>query len=103
MTPSFDYQMQQNHNSKNQSMNFSNDLDFSPLSSPAILPQADRPQQQDRFMSVNQIRDQYEQLEQEKLLITQKLSELQKTQQQQSHPSSVVSSDSSSLPSSSKK
>ncbi|KAG0745077.1 hypothetical protein G6F57_008543 [Rhizopus arrhizus] len=101
MTPSFDYQMQQNHNSKNQSMNFSNDLDFSPLSSPAMLPQTDRPQQQDRFMSVNQIRDQYEQLEQEKLLITQKLSELQKTQQQQSHQSSVVSSDSSSLPSSS--
>lgn len=92
-------------------MNFSNhgnDMDFSPLSSPAILPQMDRHNNQHRnhrantayqdqltssstatsttdkdnfeAMSANQICEQYEQLEHAKLLITQKLSELQKSQ-----------------------
>lgn len=113
MTPSFGYQAhhQKNHHS---SVNFnnSNDMDFSPLSSPAILPQTDRhgnyhqPSRtsfQDQLassvghnsrnpngdsyknMSANQICEQYEQLEHAKLLITQKLSELQKSQQQYNH------------------
>lgn len=83
-------------------------MDFSPLSSPAILPQTDRrgnhPPSRTSFqdqlassvahnsssnpngdsyknMSANQICEQYEQLEHAKLLITQKLSELQKSQQ----------------------
>ncbi|KAG2200912.1 hypothetical protein INT47_003147 [Mucor saturninus] len=97
-----------NNNSSN------NDMDFSPLSSPAILPQTDRHGNhhhqasrtsfQDQLassvghnnsrnpngdsyknMSANQICEQYEQLEHAKLLITQKLSELQKSQQQFNH------------------
>lgn len=111
MTPSFSYQVHQQKN-HHQSMNFNNsnnDMDFSPLSSPAILPQTDRHRNhqpsrtsfQDQLatsvghnnssnntngdsyknMSANQICEQYEQLEHAKLLITQKLSELQKSQQ----------------------
>ncbi|KAI8378141.1 hypothetical protein EDC96DRAFT_493738 [Choanephora cucurbitarum] len=99
MTPSFNYQMPQS----NKQLNFSSnsDMTFSPLSSPAILPQTDRHPKQPHFlkndpssnllqkdheqyenMSVNEICEQYEQLEQAKLLITQKLSQLQKTQHQ---------------------
>jgi hypothetical protein len=91
MTPSFNnYQQQKNTNFNG------NDMDFSPLSSPAILPQMDRNNNnnnrryQDQLpkdsnnnfeaMSANQICEQYEQLEHAKLLITQKLSELQKSQ-----------------------
>ncbi|KAG1179328.1 hypothetical protein G6F70_001096 [Rhizopus microsporus] len=107
MTPSFSYQLQQQpqqqqQQQNNKSVNFGNDLDFSPLSSPAMHPQSDGSQQQKpRFMSANQIREQYEQLEQAKLLITQKLSELQKSQQQQQQRSqqyevSLISSDTSS-------
>lgn len=105
MTPSFSYQLQQQpqqqqqQQQNNKSVNFGNDLDFSPLSSPAMLPQSDGSQQQKpRFMSANQIREQYEQLEQAKLLITQKLSELQKSQQQhqqQQYEVSLISSDTS--------
>lgn len=94
MTPSFNNNYQQQ---KHNTMNFNgNDMDFSPLSSPAILPQMDRNNnnnnnrryQQDQLpkdnsfeaLSANQICEQYEQLEHAKLLITQKLSELQKSQ-----------------------
>ena len=99
MTPSFNYQMPQSNKQLNFSSN--NDMTFSPLSSPAILPQTDRHPKQSHFlkndpsnsllqkdheqyenMSVNEICEQYEQLEQAKLLITQKLSQLQKTQHQ---------------------
>ncbi|KAI8644635.1 hypothetical protein BD408DRAFT_116243 [Parasitella parasitica] len=90
-------------------------MDFSPLSSPAIMPQVDQngyqqdpiyqQQQQQQYatngqsnsghLSANQIYRQYEQLEQAKLLLKQKLSELQKTQSQQQYdtgPSSLMSS-----------
>lgn len=105
-------------------------MDFSPLSSPAILPQMDRHNRnqhnrasyqdqltasispnsnigkrtnEDSFenLSANQIAEQYEQLEQAKQLITQKLSELQKSQphhnqyDDQGYRRSVLSSDSS--------
>ncbi|CAO0792532.1 unnamed protein product [Mucor circinelloides] len=115
MTPSFNYHHHQKFNN-------ANDVDFSPLSSPAIMPQMDQaryPQKpiyqeqqqrqqhqqqqyttnrQDSFenLSANQICEQYEQLEQAKLLITQKLSELQKTQRQHYTGSSPSSSSSSS-------
>ncbi|KAI8069099.1 uncharacterized protein B0P05DRAFT_551555 [Gilbertella persicaria] len=102
MTPSYSYQVQQN---KQLGFSSNNDMNFSPLSSPAILPQVDRHQKRATFqnqmvvtsspnnnntlgekgeeyqnMSVNEICEQYEQLEQAKMIITQKLSELQKTQ-----------------------
>lgn len=131
MTPSFSYQVQQQKH--HPSMNFdngSNDMDFSPLSSPAILPQMDRHNRnqhnrtsyqdqltasispnstmgkrpnEDSFenLSANQIAEQYEQLEQAKQLITQKLSELQKSQphhnqyDDQGYQRSTLSSDSS--------
>jgi hypothetical protein len=114
MTPSFSYQVQQQQKQHHHSTNiYNNEVDFSPLSSPAILPQMDRPVNNSRpsrqsfqdqlnsasatntaatstadnnngdsykDMSANQIREQYEQLEHAKLLITQKLSELQKSQ-----------------------
>lgn len=106
MTPSFNYH--------HQKFNNSNDMDFSPLSSPAIMPQVDQnryqqkliyqdqqqQQQQQKYtnrqdsyenLSANQICEQYEQLEQAKLLITQKLSELQKTQRYQYTDSSSSS------------
>ncbi|KAI8351154.1 hypothetical protein BD560DRAFT_409378 [Blakeslea trispora] len=101
MTPSFNYQMPQ---STKHNFSSGNDMTFSPLSSPAILPQMDRQQKQSSFpkkgsssndnsrlnedneqyedISMNEICEQYEQLEQAKLLITQKLSQLQKTQNQ---------------------
>lgn len=115
MTPSFSYQVQQQKNHQHhQSINFSsgNDMDFSPLSSPAILPQIDRHRNQQstrtsfqdqlassvatdsnsnptgdsyKNMSANQICEQYEQLEHAKMLITQKLSELQKSQRHHSN------------------
>ncbi|KAI7894282.1 uncharacterized protein EV154DRAFT_438513, partial [Mucor mucedo] len=97
MTPSFGYQVhhQKNHHSSvnfNNNNSSNNDMDFSPLSSPAILPQTDRhgnhhhqASHSYKNMSANQICEQYEQLEHAKLLITQKLSELQKSQQQFSH------------------
>jgi hypothetical protein len=87
MTPSFGYSIQQ----KNHSSGLGNDVDFSPLSSPAILPHRDRttahriayPSSSNvKDISENQIREEYEQLEQAKLLITKKLSELQKKQTQ---------------------
>ncbi|KAL9547891.1 hypothetical protein MBANPS3_005958 [Mucor bainieri] len=119
MTPSFNYH---HHHQK---FNNANDMDFSPLSSPAIMPQMDQSRyhqkpvyqeqqqqqhqqqqqqhqyttnRQDSFenLSANQICEQYEQLEQAKLLITQKLSELQKTQRQHYTGSSPSSSSSSS-------
>ncbi|KAI9359878.1 hypothetical protein BD770DRAFT_385702 [Pilaira anomala] len=113
MTPSFSYQ--KNHYQQ-QAINYNNgnnEIDFSPLSSPAILPQIDRHNRnqsssrtsfQDQLvssvvtdsnrdstgesynnMSANQICEQYEQLEHAKMLITQKLSELQKSQLHHSH------------------
>lgn len=131
MTPSFSYQVQQQKH--HPSMNFNNgssEMDFSPLSSPAILPQMDRHNRsqhartsyqdqltasisptsnvgkrtnEDSFesLSANQIAEQYEQLEQAKQLITQKLSELQKSQphhnqyDDQGYQRSMLSSDSS--------
>jgi hypothetical protein len=72
-----------------------NDINFSPLSSPAMLPHENHingkavstsslyhEQQQQSLdeMSANQICEQYEQLEQAKIMITQKLTELQKSQ-----------------------
>ncbi|CEP18369.1 hypothetical protein [Parasitella parasitica] len=101
----FESDQQANDQYMNQIENFnnSNHMDFSPLSSPAIMPHVDQNgyqrepiyQQQQyvateqgdyEHLSANQICQEYEQLEQAKLLITQKLSELQKT------PSSVMSS-----------
>ncbi|KAI9478315.1 MAG: hypothetical protein EXX96DRAFT_483052 [Benjaminiella poitrasii] len=85
MTPSFGYQAQQ------QSSTFTtnnNDLEFSPLSSPAILPhqkQAANVDNGDTFdnnLSAKQIREKYEELEHAKQILTQKLTELQKTQRQ---------------------
>ena len=132
MTPSFEYQMhqqQKHHSSINFPSNGNNEMDFSPLSSPAILPQLDRQQSKsntiharpsyqtqlsnsaavegsdkDNYenMSANQICEQYEQLEHAKLLITQKLSELQKSQRHHNHyedqgyQKSLLSSDSNS-------
>jgi hypothetical protein len=110
MTPSFNY----HHHNHHQKYSNSNDMDFSPLSSPAIMPQVDQnryqqkliyqdqqQQQQQKYtlnrqdnyesLSANQICEQYEQLEQAKLLITQKLSELQKTQRHQYTNSSTSS------------
>ncbi|GAN05873.1 hypothetical protein MAM1_0104d05349 [Mucor ambiguus] len=113
MTPSFNYH---HHHQK---FHNPSDMDFSPLSSPAIMPQMDQSRyhqkpiyqeqqqqqqqqqqrqyttdRQDSFenLSANQICEQYEQLEQAKLLITQKLSELQKTQRQHYTGSSPSSS-----------
>ncbi|ORX62199.1 hypothetical protein DM01DRAFT_1380023 [Hesseltinella vesiculosa] len=94
MTPSFTY-----HNGA-----INNEMDFSPLSSPAILPQRDQSDlaHQQRYQpppsstpSNNQqsfvhIREQYEQLEHAKRMITQRLSELQRQQQSvSSHASSI--------------
>ncbi|CEG77521.1 hypothetical protein RMATCC62417_12257 [Rhizopus microsporus] len=50
MTPSFSYQLQQQpqqqqQQQNNKSINFGNDLDFSPLPSPTMLPQSDGSQQ----------------------------------------------------------
>ncbi|KAG0173538.1 hypothetical protein DFQ30_007603 [Apophysomyces sp. BC1015] len=85
MTPSFSFQAQQK-----QSHQPSMQLDFSPLSSPAIMPQVDRQHhegeeasrsvfsdQYSQFMSAEQICEQYEQLELAKRMITRKLSALQ--------------------------
>lgn len=101
ITPSFTYQQQKHHHNNTAG----NDIDFSPLSSPAMMPQRDNQQhqlhqsyhqlqqQQDHInsavnttfnqMTRNQMCEQYEQLEQAKLLITRRLTELQKHQQQQ--------------------
>lgn len=112
MTPSsFNYNL--HHHPKSSS---SNDIDFSPLSSPAIMPQMNPnrypqnplcPEQQHRYttdvhdnyetLTANQICEQYEQLEQAKLLITQRLSELQKNQKQHYTNTSSSSSPSVSL------
>lgn len=132
MTPSLTHQVhhqQQQQQHQGKSLGFTNnDMDFSPLSSPAILPQVDRHQKRATFhdqmiadspvnstpidngsdshesISANQIYEQYEQLEHAKLIITQKLSELQKSQRRRhhtyndggSHRSLLSSSDSSS-------
>ncbi|KAG2233612.1 hypothetical protein INT48_001865 [Thamnidium elegans] len=112
MTPSFSYQVQQQKHHQTINFNSGNDMDFSPLSSPAILPQIDRHRNQQstrtsfqdqlasavatdsnsnptgdsyKNMSANQICEQYEQLEHAKMLITQKLSELQKSQRHHSN------------------
>lgn len=109
MTPSFSYQKNHHHQQAINYNNGNNEIDFSPLSSPAILPQIDRHNRsrtsfQDQLassvvtdsnrdstgesynkMSANQICEQYEQLEHAKMLITQKLSELQKSQLHHSH------------------
>ncbi|KAG1462201.1 hypothetical protein G6F56_005566 [Rhizopus delemar] len=78
MTPSFDYPIQ-SHTNKN--MNFSSELNFSPLSSPAMPPQTDR-SQKTHLITASQIREQYDQLEQAKRLINEQLSEMQQRQQQ---------------------
>lgn len=91
ITPSFSYRVQPH----------AKDAEFPPLSSPAILPQVDGNNYQKRStfqqtidstssndnpdyenLSASQIREQYEQLERAKMLITQKLSQLQKTKMQ---------------------
>ncbi|KAI8875688.1 hypothetical protein K501DRAFT_338549 [Backusella circina FSU 941] len=93
ITPSHNYR-QQIHQ-KNHHHPTGNDINFSPLSSPAMLPHETHingkstsnnsiyHEQQQRSLdeiSANQICEQYEQLEQAKILITQKLTELQKSQ-----------------------
>lgn len=139
MTPSFSYQVQQQQKHHHHTMynanvtsGHHNEIDFSPLSSPAIMPQMDRPntttnrpsrtsfQEQlhsatttnptststhlavtdptqaarggysYKNMSANQIAEQYEQLEHAKLLINQKLSELQKSQRSNSSSSATT-------------
>ncbi|KAL0074577.1 hypothetical protein F4703DRAFT_1745042 [Phycomyces blakesleeanus] len=94
MTPSFTYQLPQKHHPN---IPLTTEMDFSPLSSPAIMPQLDRQHSRDTSgnpifgsqfsatfdkMSSTQICEQYEQLEQAKIMITRKLSELQQKQQQ---------------------
>lgn len=66
MTPSFNYQpMNSNHTPNlSHSLNQQTEFEFSQLSSPAMLPQKSA-----------QISEQYEQLEQAKLIIQQKFSE----------------------------
>ncbi|KAI9259057.1 hypothetical protein BY458DRAFT_492041 [Sporodiniella umbellata] len=71
MTPHFDYPIA---SQTNKPMGFTNDLNFSPLSSPAMPPQTDRAQ---KLLSAHQIREQYDQLEHAKRLINQQLSEMQ--------------------------
>ncbi|ORY98472.1 hypothetical protein BCR43DRAFT_487582 [Syncephalastrum racemosum] len=88
MTPSFTYQ-------KHSQSRVSQDLEFSPLSSPAIVPQYPRQHQHHSFLSNNgtnqsqhrmtphQIYQQYEQLEHAKMMITRRLSELQSQQERE--------------------
>ncbi|CAO3644409.1 unnamed protein product [Cunninghamella blakesleeana] len=107
ITPSFTYQQQKHHHNNAAG----NDIDFSPLSSPAMMPQRDHQQhqlhqsyhqlqqQQDHInsavtttynqMTRNQMCEQYEQLEQAKLLITRRLTEMQKHHHQQQPPTRI--------------
>lgn len=76
MTPSMSYQPHhQNvhaHHHQQQYQHQQQDVDFSPLTSPAIMPQPSGD------MTPGQIYEQYEQLERAKMMITRRLSELQR-------------------------
>ncbi|KAI7885419.1 hypothetical protein K492DRAFT_204076 [Lichtheimia hyalospora FSU 10163] len=76
MTPSMSYQPQHQsihaHHRGHQQYQHQQDVDFSPLTSPAIMPQPSGD------MTPGQIYEQYEQLERAKLMITRRLSELQR-------------------------
>ena len=114
MTPSFPYhphqqQQQQQHHQQQQSVPVSQEMDFSPLTSPAIMPQqhhhsnhhqhrhsressnsnitvpvsmppSSMPASEGNDMTPSQIYEQYEQLERAKIMITRRLSELHKHQ-----------------------
>ncbi|KAI8139627.1 hypothetical protein BJV82DRAFT_626801 [Fennellomyces sp. T-0311] len=81
MTPSFSYHPHQ----QTPNVPISQDMDFSPLTSPAILPQHSRESSNSNSsippgsdMTPIQIYEQYEQLERAKIMITRRLSELHK-------------------------
>ena len=81
MTPSFSYHPHQ----QTSNVPISQEMNFSPLTSPAILPQHSRESSNSNMsvptgsdMTPNQIYEQYEQLERAKIMITRRLSELHK-------------------------
>ena len=93
MTPSYNYHTAQKSLSSSSSTSAVNELDFSPLSSPVILPQHHVRELSTQSavssegycgpMSPDQVYEQYEQLEQAKGMIARRLSALR---QQQHHP-----------------